>query len=194
MRSASSSSPRAARMSAIWPWSSRARARRRGARRPAAAPRGGCAAPRRARRGPEDVGDLPMVTRAGADVAEALVDRQLLLAADAQRLVELAPGLQDVGDLALVTARERTSPRRSKTGSCSSRRMRSASSSSPRAWRMSAILPWVMARRARRRGARRPAAAPRGGCAAPRRARRAPRGCRRSCPGDALGATSPRRS
>ena len=43
---------------------------------------------------------LPMVTARARDVAEALVDRQLLLAADAQRLVELAAALQDVGDLA----------------------------------------------------------------------------------------------
>ena len=41
-----------------------------------------------------------MVTARVADVAEALVDRQLLLAADAQGLVEIAAGLEDVGDLA----------------------------------------------------------------------------------------------
>ena len=35
-----------------------------------------------------------------ADVAEALVDRQLFLAADAQGLVEIAARLEDVGDLA----------------------------------------------------------------------------------------------
>ena len=40
------------------------------------------------------------MTARGAHVAEPLVDRQLLLAADAQRLVELAARLQDVGDLA----------------------------------------------------------------------------------------------
>ena len=41
-----------------------------------------------------------MVTARRAHVAQPLVDRQLLLAADAQGLVELAAGLEDVGDLA----------------------------------------------------------------------------------------------
>ena len=140
-------------MSAILPMVTRASGRRRGVRRPAAPPRGGCAAPRRFRRGLQDVGDLAHGDRAGgtsprrsktgsllaldaqrlvgfaaglqdvgdlahgdrarADVAEAFVDRQLLLLADAQRLVGFAAGLQDVGDLAHGDARARTSPRRS---------------------------------------------------------------------------------
>ena len=50
--------------------------------------------------GLQDVGDLAHGDRARADVAEAFVDRQLLLSADAQRLVGFAAGLQDVGDLA----------------------------------------------------------------------------------------------
>ena len=43
---------------------------------------------------------LPLVMARLADVAEVFEDRQLVLLADAQGLVELAAGTQDVGDLA----------------------------------------------------------------------------------------------
>src|SRR3954468_16509186 len=59
MRSASSSSPRSYRMSAIWP-----------------------------------------IVRARVHIAQALIDRQLFLAPDAKRLVQLAAAVQNVGNLA----------------------------------------------------------------------------------------------
>ena len=56
---------------------------------------------------------LPCVIADGAYVAQALVDGQFLFAADAQRFVEFAAGLQHVGDLAVRDRAERTSPKRS---------------------------------------------------------------------------------
>jgi hypothetical protein len=56
---------------------------------------------------------LPIVTALGAHVAEFLKDGQLLLAADAEGLVELAARVENVGDLAHRDRRERTSPSRS---------------------------------------------------------------------------------
>ena len=63
-------------------------------------PRGGCAAPRRSPPAGGDVGDLAPGDGGGPGVAEALVDRQLHLAADPQRLVVVPPLVGDVGDLA----------------------------------------------------------------------------------------------
>ncbi len=110
-------------------------------------------------------------------------DRQLLLAADFQRLVELTARLQDVGDpahrhgarahvaealvdrqLLLVADSQRLVELRRGPAGC-----RRSGPSSRRA-------------RARRRAAHRPAAPPRGGSSAPRRLRRGPAGCRRSGP------------
>jgi hypothetical protein len=45
------------------------------------------------------LGDLPQRDRARSYIAEPLVDRQRLLAADPQRLVKLAAGRQYVSDL-----------------------------------------------------------------------------------------------
>jgi hypothetical protein len=94
--------------------------------------------------GLEDVGDLALGDGDGADIAEAAVDGELFLLADAQGLVELAAGLEDVGDLALADGDFADIAEAAETGSSCSR-MRRASSSCPRAWRMSAILPWVTA-------------------------------------------------
>ena len=49
----------------------------------------------------QDVRDLALGDRDRAHIAQALVDRQLLLGADAQRLRELAAAIEDVRDLAL---------------------------------------------------------------------------------------------
>ena len=73
-----------------------------------------------------------MVTARRADVAEPLVDRQLLFAADAQGLVGLAARLQDVGDLADGDGAGADVAEALETGSCSSRRRRRASAGCPR--------------------------------------------------------------
>jgi hypothetical protein len=79
-----------------------------------------------------DLGDLAEGDRPRAHVAELFDTGHFFVDADAQGLVELAAGVMDVGDLAEGDAAS-TSPSFSKTGSCSSMRMRRASSSSPRA-------------------------------------------------------------
>jgi hypothetical protein len=95
--------------------------------------------------GLEDVGDLALGDGDGADIAEAAVDGELFLLADAQGLVELSAGLEDVGDLALGDGDGADIAEAAVGRGCSCSRMRRASSSCPRAWRMSAILPWVTA-------------------------------------------------
>jgi hypothetical protein len=51
-----------------------------------------------------------------ADITQALVGGKCLLLEDAQGATELSVNVEDYSYLAQVVARERTSPRRSKTG------------------------------------------------------------------------------
>ena len=180
MRSASSSSPRACRMSAILPMVT---ARERTS--PSSLEDRQLFLPADAQRlvelaaGLQDVGDLAHGHRPRRDVAEPLVDRQLLLLADAQRLVVLAAGLQDVGDLA-----HGDRPRPDVAEPLVDRQLLLPADAQglvqlargPAGCRRSC--PWSPPRDARRRAARRPAAPPRGGCAGPRPVR--PRACRMS--------------
>jgi hypothetical protein len=46
-------------------------------------------------------GDIGATNQQGPHVAQALIDRELLLGADAQRLIELPAAVQDVGDATL---------------------------------------------------------------------------------------------
>ncbi|MFO0625041.1 MAG: hypothetical protein U0325_05440 [Polyangiales bacterium] len=93
-------------------------------------------------REPQDVCDLALRDRTHAYVAEALEDGQLFFAADAQRLIQFSASLQDVCDLALRDGTLTHVAEALEDGQFFLATNAGASSRSPRACRISPILPW----------------------------------------------------